>query len=69
MNKNNKKKYPRFHINRLKKHGLYSSLRNFFVYTDPDFEEEESDSLEENTGLSEFDKNEIIEKMDIWYIS
>jgi len=54
---------------RLNRHSVCSSLRDFFVYTAIDLEEDKNDSLEEKTYLSYSEKNEIIGKMDILNIS
>jgi len=61
-------------IFRLNQHALYTSLRDFFVYTAVDIEEEELEEEEgyssgRNTYLSDSDKNEIIGKKGFWDIS
>jgi len=55
-----------FYINQ---YATYSSLRNFFVYTDLDLGEDESDSSGIKIYLSNYDKNKIIEEMGSWDIS
>lgn len=49
----------------LNQFGLYSSLRDFFVFTASELEEE-LESLEENSASQ---RNKKVEKMGLWYIS